>query len=592
MRYIRSIVSVLLCITLLVPCSVAATVEEFQWELSKEQLLASLWEADIASIRQAYELEWITCTELTEYYLERIDTYNDTYNCFITLCDDALEQAAQRDEVMAAGEADGELFGIPVVIKDNMDYAGWHTTNGHKKTKSQIADSNALIVDYLLEEGAVVIGKTNMSTDAQDARASYSQAVGETKNAYNAELASGGSSGGSAVATALNFAVAGLGTDTNSSLRLPAVLNGCISLRATWNTLSVDGIKKLNGTRDVPGVITRTVEDQAIMLDVLSGGQTNYAENLNGEILSGLRIGILNELTYAIGGNRTEANISDEVAAAFGNAVTELEACGAEVVLVSIPNILSLASDTLNSNKSSYKEKMYEVVQKAMEENEVSALIFPTYLTKPLRSGKDSNGKSWNVWNQVFINNTSKFSSCASLPEIAVPIGYHSRGAAIGMEIAALKNQEQLLLDIAYAYTQHYNHREAPANAPDLYAEHNIGTLSRVIDSYYTAVADYEERLRIAEEEAKRLEEEEVRRAEEAKRLEEEEAARQESEAAARLEELERQEAVMRENERQAKLNQLVLLLLLLVILLITFTVILIVRVRRANRSERHHPIY
>ena len=592
MKLVRSIVSILLCIVLLVPCSVAATVEQFQWEISKEQLLSSLWEADISSIQQAYELGWITCTELTEYYLERIDTYNDTYNCFITLCDDALEQAAQRDEAMASGEAEGKLFGIPLVIKDNIDYAGWHTTNGYTKKSSQIAKSNAQIVDYLLEEGAVIIGKNNMSTAAQDARASYSQAAGETKNAYNPELASGGSSGGSAVATSLNFAVAGLGTDTNSSLRLPAVLNGCISLRATWNTLSVEGIKKLNSTRDVPGVITRSVKDQAIMLDVISGGQTNYAENLNSEILSGLRIGILNELTYAVGGNRTEANISDEVADAFGNAVTELEACGADVVLVSIPNILSLASDTLNSNKSSYKEKMYEVVQKAMEENEVSALIFPTYLTKPLRSGKDSNGKSWNVWNQVFINNTSKFSSCASLPEIAVPIGYHSRGAAIGMEIAALKNQEQLLLDIAYSYTEKYDHRQAPANAPDLYAENNIGTLSQVIDSYYAAVADYEEALRVAEEEAKRLAEEEARRAEEEeKRLAEEEAARQASEEAARLEELERQAAISAA-ERRAELNQLLLLLLLLVILLTTCAVILIVRVRRVKRTENRDRVY
>ena len=359
-------------------------------------------------------------------------------------------------------------------------------------------------------------------------------------------------------------------------------------MRSTWDTLSIEGIKKLNSTRDVPGVITRTVMDQAIILDVLSGGETNYAENLNSEVLSGLKIGILKELTYAIGGERTKANISDEVADAFANAVRELEECGAEVVVVSIPNVLSLASATLNSNKSSYKEKMYNTIQKKMEDSGVSALIFPTYLTKPLRSGRDSNGKNWSVWNQTFINNTSKFSSCASLPEIAVPIGYHSRGAAIGMEIAALKNQEQLLLDIAYAFTERYDHRVAPNNAPDLYAENNMGTLSEVINSYYVAVSEYEEAVRLAEEEAQRLAEEEARR------LAEEEAARKAAEEAARLEAIE--QAQMKETEPVeiaspqtrdlGELQFLMVILLMLVGLLIICIVILIVRIKLQKKKK------
>lgn len=507
MKFLRITVILLLCMALLAPCGAAATqTEEFQWEISKEALLASLWEADITSIHEAYEMGWITCTELTQYYLDRIEEYNDTYNCFISRCDDALEQAAKCDEALAAGEMEGALFGIPMVVKDNMNYAGYHTTNGHSKSSSQIASSNAAVVDYIVQEGAVIIGKTNMSTEAQDARASASNAVGETKNAYNSTLAAGGSSGGSAVATSLNFAVAGLGTDTNSSLRLPAVLNGCISLRSTFGNLSLDGIIKLNSTRDVPGVITRTVMDQAIVLDVLSGGTTNYAQNLNSEVLSGLRIGILYQLSYAISNERSEKNIDDEVAAAFDNAVKELEACGAEVVEVNIPNVLNLAADTLYTNKSSYKETMYNAIQKTMEENNVSALIFPTYLHTPQYSGRDADGKYWSVWDQTFINNTSQFSSCASLPEIAVPIGQHSRGAFMGMEIAALKNQEQLLLDIAYAYTLRYDHRTAPENAPDLYAASCVGTLSEVIQDYHTAVEEYEEAQRLAAEEAARQE--------------------------------------------------------------------------------------
>ncbi len=487
MKLLRCMITLLLCFALLLPFTAQAEQAAIDtYEIPKEVLLASLWEADISSIRNALDKGLLTCVELTQYYLERIEIYNDTYNCFITLCNDALEQAAQRDEWIAAGEGQGSLLGIPMVIKDNMDYAGYHTTNGHDKSDSRIADSNATVVEALLEQGAVIIGKTNMSTDAQDARVSVSQAVGKTRNAYNTLMAPGGSSGGSAAATSLNFAVASLGTDTNSSLRYPAVLNGCVSLRPTWNTLSMDGICKLNSTKDVPGAITRTVMDQAIVLDVISGGETSYARSLNGDILNGLRIGVLKELSYPINSFRCEENIDDEIETAFSQAIEELKACGAEIVEVSIPNVLSLADKTQNSNKSKYKDQMYAAITEAMADAEVSALIFPSYLNTPHRSGTDEDGTYWDVYSQTYINNTSQFASCASLPEIGIPIGYHSLGSGIGMEIAALKNQEQLLLDIAYAYTSRYDHRQAPAGAGDLYAEHYYSSLAELVEEGYT----------------------------------------------------------------------------------------------------------
>ncbi len=485
MKPVRRILSIFLAFVLLF-CGTASGAQPnaFQWDKSKDALLAGLWEADIRTIRMALELRLITCVELTEYYLERIEVYNETYNCFITLCDNALEQAALRDAAMADGTARGSLFGIPLVVKDNMDYAGYHTTSGHSKSVSRIARSNALVVENILAEGAVIIGKANMSTDAQNARSSTSDAVGQTKNAYNSLLASGGSSGGSAAATALNFAVAGLGTDTNSSLRYPAALNGCISLRTTYGTLSMKGIDWLDYYRDVPGVITRTVMDQAIILDALSGGESSYAENLNGEVLSGLRIGVLQELSYPVSGYRNGENFDDEIEAAFANAIKELESCGVEIVEVSIPNIFNLAEATFPDSAAYLKKNLYRAVEKAMEESQVSALIFPSYLHTPHRSGRDANGKYWDVFSQSYINNTRLLSPCASLPEITVPIGHHSLGAGIGMEIAALKNQEQLLLDIAYAYTTRYEHRRAPSNAPDLYDSHYRGTLSELLSDY------------------------------------------------------------------------------------------------------------
>ena len=453
--------------------------------ISKETVLAALYEADIATIREAISVGLISCEELTAYYLERIKAYNGPYNCFITVCKNSMDVARERDQRIADGEAGGILFGVPIVVKDNIDVAGVHTTNGHTKVEEQIAKNHAAIVNYLLAQGAVIIAKTNMSTDAQDARRSHSEVAGETKNAYSSYLASGGSSGGSAVATSLNFAAAGIGTDTNSSLRLPAALNGCISLRSGLKKISTAGIIPLNSSRDVPGAITRTVYDQAILLDVMTNGKYQYTKNLNGNALEGLRIGILAEFTYAITDDslRTDANIDPEVAAAFQNAVMELRACGAEVITVSMPQLFPLSEKTFGAgNTNAYKTQLYNAFLVLLEENNISAVIFPTYLSTPLRSGRDASGKYWSAWAQTFINNCRNLSSCAKLPEISIPIGSHSLGAGIGMEIAAPRDCEQLLLDIAYSYTNACNHRQLPSGAPNAYEDHYTGTLQELID--------------------------------------------------------------------------------------------------------------
>lgn len=475
--------------------------EEPQYILSTEEksaLLSALYEADISTVREALDLGLITCEELTAYYLERIETYNKTYNCFITLCDNALEVARQRDELLATGEGHGLLFGIPVVVKDNIEYAGYPTTNGHANQLKTISQENAEVVERLLEQGAVILGKTNMSTDAQDAKVSRSFAAGETKNAYNPYLASGGSSGGSAVAVSLNFAMAGLGTDTNSSLRYPAALNGCVALRPTKGLLSEKGLLELNPRRDVPGAITRTVYDQAIMLDVLSGGEKQYTENLNGDALNGAQIGVLRELARANGTVRRKSALDDEIQAAFDNALEELRACGAEVVEVSLPNLFQLADVTFEHDSPASMARFYAAYQGLLQKNGLDALVFPAYYHAPQWSGTDEAGVVWNADSQPFINNCREIASCIGVPEISVPIGPHSRGAGIGLEIVADKEQEQLLLDLAYSYTLRYDHRTAPTGTPDLYAHAHNGDLAERIRAYYISVEElkWEEQIR------------------------------------------------------------------------------------------------
>lgn len=495
--YLRSVLFLLLCLALLLPSFPVLAEEEpadtaLKTELlppanlseeEKNALLSALFQADIATQREAIALRLITCRELTDYYLERIEAYNKPYNCFITLCDNATEVADRRDAALAAGEAKGSLFGIPIVVKDNIDYEGYHTTNGYKKKDEQIAKDNAAIVDNLIAEGAVILAKTNMSKGAQDARLSISSSVGETRNAYNIDLACGGSSGGSAVATALHFAAGSLGTDTNSSLRYPAALNGCVSLRPTTGLLDRDGIVILNTKRDTPGAITRTVKDQAILLDTLVGSET-YTQSLNANALEGLRIGILKELSGPVSSlsSRKAGNLDKEILATFDRAVEELRACGAEVIEVSMPKVFTLSNACANNTKKSVNT-FYTAFEALLKDNDIAAVIFPTYLHAPQWRGVSESG-TLKVYEQNFVTNVKILAPPLGIPEITVPIGTHSRGAGIGLEIASLRNNEQLLLDMAYSYTTQYDHRAIPEGAADLYAAYGGASLSEILADY------------------------------------------------------------------------------------------------------------
>lgn len=469
----------LLCLLLI--GQAAAAPAEKSVAMDREALLAGLYEADIATVRRAIDLRLISCEELTEYYLERIEEYNDTFHCFITLCDNAVEVARQRDAALAAGQGRGALFGIPVVVKDNIQYEGYPTTNGVRMNSGPV-DESAVIVQHLLREGAVILGKTNMSAAAQDAVRSMNAAGMETFNAYDPCLASGGSSGGSAVAVSLNFAMAGLGTDTNASLRYPSALNGCVSMRPTTGLIDREGCVILNGSRDTPGAITRSVRDQALMLDVITGGENEYMKNLNPEAIRGMRIGVLEELSYPVPGtfNRKENNLDPEICQAFEQAVSELRTCGAEVIQVSMPRLFYLKA-MADGGSTQSMERYYQELQELMEENHVQILAYPTYIHPPHYTDKAHlNGRD--IYKQLYICNCAYVSPLTGAPEISIPIGVHSRGAGIGMELFAQRNEEQLLLDTACGYMDRFNHRVAPSTAPELHSGKE--TLSQLLADY------------------------------------------------------------------------------------------------------------
>lgn len=157
MKLVR-IISAVLFVLLLSPCVFAAENAETVFEdITKNDIYAAVYEADIVSLRSALDCGLITSRVLTGIYLDRIEKFGGAKKCFITLCDNALEEADKRDAAIAAGTAEGTLFGIPVVVKDNIEYAGYPTTNGKKKNGS-VSATNAAVVQYLLDEGAVILG--------------------------------------------------------------------------------------------------------------------------------------------------------------------------------------------------------------------------------------------------------------------------------------------------------------------------------------------------------------------------------------------------------------------------------------------------
>ena len=245
--------------------------------------------------------------------LDMADATVSTMIDTLKLVPSSIALAGAEVELVSRMAREQVLKNALLKVKDNYDYAGYPTTNGYSRERAYIATENAYAVDRLLDEGAVIIGKTNMSTEAQSAADSLSFAIGETYNAYSRELSPGGSSGGTAVAVSLKMAAAGLGSDTNSSLRLPAAYNGDVTLRSTTGLVSTEGIVPLSRSRDVAGAITRNVEDLAVMMDVLTDREHNYREALRDDALEGVRIGVVRELSYAGCGSMYAGLVDEEV---------------------------------------------------------------------------------------------------------------------------------------------------------------------------------------------------------------------------------------------------------------------------------------
>ena len=251
----------------------------------------------------------------------------------------AIKQAKEADRMAAEG-VNKPLLGVPVVVKDNISTTDFQTTCGSKFLKGYVPQFEATCSKKLREAGAIIIGKANMDEFAMGSSGENS-AYGKTLNPVNIEYVPGGSSSGSAATVAAHQCFASLGTDTGGSIRQPAAFCGVVGIKPTYGRVSRYGVVAFGSSLDQVGPITRTVKDNALMLDIICGKDALDAtsmERKDGSFLKacagsikGMKIGVCKEF-YELG---LDAEIKNEI----DKTIEFYKNNGAEIVDVSLPSV-------------------------------------------------------------------------------------------------------------------------------------------------------------------------------------------------------------------------------------------------------------
>ena len=286
----------------------------------------------------------VSSEEVTRAHLDRIAEVDGEINAYLHVGEDeALETARAIDARLAGGEELGPLAGVPVALKDLFTTTDAPTTCASKMLDGYMSPYDATVTSRLRAAGIPILGKTNLDEFAMGSSTENS-AYGPTKNPWDHTRTPGGSGGGSAAALASHQAPLAVGTDTGGSIRQPAALTATVGVKPTYGTVSRHGLVASASSLDQGGPCARTVEDAALLHQVIAGHDPSDSTSLNVAIndmvaaaregargdLKGVRVGVVREL----GGEGYQAGVE----AAFQSAVETLRGLGAEVVEVSCPN--------------------------------------------------------------------------------------------------------------------------------------------------------------------------------------------------------------------------------------------------------------
>ena len=286
----------------------------------------------------------VSSREATQAHLDRIAAVDGDVHAFLHVNEGALAAADAVDAARAAGEQLHPLAGVPLAIKDVLVTTDQPTTSGSKILEGYLSPYDATVVARSRAAGLVPLGKTNMDEFAMGSSTEHS-AYGPTRNPWDLDRIPGGSGGGSAAAVAAFEAPLALGSDTGGSIRQPAHVTGTVGIKPTYGGVSRYGAIALASSLDQVGPVTRTVLDAGLLHDVIGGHDPKDSTSLTdvwpsfadaardgarGDVLKGLRVGVIKELP--------DSGFQPGVAASFRESLALLEANGAEIVEISTPH--------------------------------------------------------------------------------------------------------------------------------------------------------------------------------------------------------------------------------------------------------------
>lgn len=300
----------------------------------------SQWKS-ISQIAEDVQLGKITALSLVEQSLKSINDNKQFNAIIVSLADNARTRAQMIDTKIAAGEKVGKLAGVPFIAKDNFLVFGADTTAASNILKGFVAPYQATVIEKLEAEGAICVAKANLDAFAHGSSTENSDFF-TTLHPTDQSRVPGGSSGGSAASVALDMAPFALGSDTGGSIRLPAAYTGIVGYKPTYGLVSRSGVVAMASSTDVIGPLTRTVEDAAIVLDVIAGldeldGTTIERDNTSYTDLSfdlkGKKIGVIKEYM----GEGLQSGVRSQVE----SAIKRIKAAGADVSEISLPSLPS-----------------------------------------------------------------------------------------------------------------------------------------------------------------------------------------------------------------------------------------------------------
>ncbi|MGB7341098.1 MAG: amidase family protein [Phototrophicaceae bacterium] len=466
-----------------------------------DQFLAS---ATIPDIQARFADGTLNSETLVKYYIQRIKTYDvDGYNSVLELNPDALTIARQCDAERDNDQ--GSMFGIPVLLKDNIGTGDkMHTTAGAKALEDSQCDRDAFIVQQMRDAGAIILGKCNLSEWANfmsfESSNGFTVLGGQVRNAYGQHDV-GGSSSGSGAAAGAGFATVTVGTETAGSLISPASQNGCCTIKPSLGLISRDRIIPITVDQDTAGPITRSMTDLAHFLNVLAGvdandrytqrttsiADTDFTDYLNADALQGKRIGITERVPDQDPKTGDSATLDQaaEIMQALGATVVRtpyvmanfdlwtyfyamnkgvneyLEAIGdgrtlADIVAWNAEDEVNRAPFGQGLLHLSSLVPLNAVTEKAYQRLHYSNAASASH-------GIRSTLRDYNLDAIVDINNYSTVAYAVSgYPAVSVPAGYRESGEPVSITLFGDYLQDANLISYAYAYEQHRPARQAP----------------------------------------------------------------------------------------------------------------------------------